>query len=86
MFRKAQTIAYQYYVIYFQLKCRILAEKFAQKFVVFEKMFPLFMTSLLRHNKNLGVYFSIFKKFKLTSIEEWPAINIIFNGSRVISN
>ena len=33
-----------------------------------------------------GVYFKIFRMFKLISIEEWPAINIILDGSRVISN
>ena len=46
--------------------------------------------TLWRHHyvatQNLGVYFNIFKKFKQISIEGWPAINIILDGSRVISN
>ena len=37
---KAQTISYQHSAIYFQLKRRILAEKLALRFDVFEKIFP----------------------------------------------
>ena len=46
--------------------------------------------TLLRHHyittQNFGVYFSIFKKVKQISIERWPAINVILDGSRVLSN
>ena len=74
MFRKAQTIVYLHYVIYFQLKCRILAKKFAWKFVVLKKMFPLLMTSSWRHITKFWGWFLHFSKFQ-TNIYQTVARN-----------
>ena len=74
MFRIAQTIDYPHYVIYFHLKCRILAEKFARKFVVFEKNFPLFMTSSWRHKTKFWGWFLHFLKVQ-TNIYQMMACN-----------